>query len=735
MTVVRCQQKGCTGQIQDGYCEVCGHAEPRPLAATSAGTAPTATSGIRPTSAMTTGSAVTTGTGSSPLSRSAKGSRRSSHSSSRSTRKQLGAGLITLPDLPSTDPEKAVLDNPTVPERKRFCPKCDSQLKRESGFCGKCGQRYSFIPTLKHGDVIGGQYEVKGVIAYGGLGWIYLGFDKILNRYVVLKGLLNALDPVSAAAALAERQFLASVKHPNIVGIYNFVQQGAEGFIVMEYVGGQTLKQIRQERGPLPVAEAIAYIHRILPAFSYLHQQGLVYCDFKPDNVMLERDDVKLIDMGGVRRIEDTEGDIYGTVGYSAPEAASGPTVASDLFTIGRTLTVLLTEIKNFTTQHRFTLPSPQEDPLFLQQESLYRALLRSTAEKPDDRFESADEMADQLLGVLREVVSIQTGESKGGVSSFFGPDSLAFESGHELEPIVANYHHLPQPLPDPADPGLQLVSNAGALSNINRRIMALRSVSEKLPKSRLAKLRLATSLAETGNEPEAEKIFETLEKEDPWDWRILWYRGRMRLHQNRPKDALPFFDQVYFDLPGELVPKLALGLSAEMAGNVDLAIKMYDLVSRTDPTLVSACFGLARCLHAKGQRKAAVEALDRVPHTSAVYLRARIEAARTWIRGDSPALGVGELTQASAVAETLTLEGMGRFRLSSMILYTALDLVASRKLKADPAIYILGEPLEERQLRAGLEKSLRAMAQLASGDERIRLVDRANEIRPRTLV
>ena len=108
-----------------------------------------------------------------------------------------------------------------------------------------------------------GQYEVKGAIAYGGLGWIYLGFDKVLSRYVVLKGLLNAHDESSAAAALAERQFLAAVKHPNIVGIYNFVQHGAEGFIVMEYVGGKTLKQIRQERGPLPVAESIAYIHRI----------------------------------------------------------------------------------------------------------------------------------------------------------------------------------------------------------------------------------------------------------------------------------------------------------------------------------------------------------------------------------------------------------------------------------------------------------------------------------------
>ena len=702
----------------------------------SAGTAPTATAGIaNRSSAMTTGSAITTGTGSSPVIRSAKGSRRTSHSSSRSTRKQLGAGLITLPDLPSTDPEKAVLEHPTVPERKRFCPKCDSALKRESGFCGKCGQRYSFIPTLKHGDVVGGQYEVKGVIAYGGLGWIYLGFDQVLKRYVVLKGLLNALDPVSAAAALAERQFLAAVKHPNIVGIYNFVQQGAEGFIVMEYVGGKTLKQIRQERGPLPAAEAIAYIHRILPAFAYLHQQGLVYCDFKPDNVMLEKDDVKLIDMGGVRRIEDTEGDIYGTVGYSAPEAASGPTVASDLFTIGRTLGVLLTEIKGFTTQHRFTLPSTEEEPLFTAQESLYRALLRSTAEKPDDRFESADEMADQLLGVLREVVSMQTGEARAGVSSFFGPDALAFESGHDMEPIGPDYHHLPQPLPDPADPGYQLVGNAGGLTNINRRIMALRSVVEKIPKSRLAKLRLANTLADTGNEPEAEKILAALEQEDPWDWRILWYRGRLRLHQNRAKEALPLFDQVYFDLPGELVPKLALGLCAEMSGQLDLATKMYDLVSRTDPSLVSACFGLSRCLHAQGQRKAAVEALDRVPHTSAVYLRARIEAARTWIRGANPVPGVGELTQASAVAEALTLDGMARFRLSSQILYTALDLVASRKLKADPAIYILGEPLEERQLRAGLEKSLRAMAQLATGEERIRFVDRANQVRPRTLV
>ena len=181
---------------------------------------------------------------------------------------------------------------PKVPERKRFCPGCESPLRREAGYCGKCGLKYNFVPGLKAGDVVAGQYQVKGPIAFGGLGWIYLGFDKVLSRYVVLKGLLNTQDESAAAAAVAERQFLAAVKHPNIVGIYNFVQSGSEGFIVMEYVGGKTLKQIRQERGPLPAAEAIAYIHRILPAFGYLHRMGLVYCDFKPDYVMLEKDDV-----------------------------------------------------------------------------------------------------------------------------------------------------------------------------------------------------------------------------------------------------------------------------------------------------------------------------------------------------------------------------------------------------------------------------------------------------------
>ncbi|MBD0361936.1 MAG: tetratricopeptide repeat protein [Coleofasciculus sp. C3-bin4] len=719
-----CKRKGCTGTIEDGYCNVCGLAALK----THEVNIPKPSQRTRPSTS------ITTGTGSSPLTNRSKGSRRTSHTSARSSRKQLGAGLVSVPELPSTEPEKAIMAEAKVPENKRYCSNCNNPLKREKGFCPKCGHKYSFLASLNPGDLVAGQYEVKGAIAYGGLGWIYLGFDKTLSRYIVLKGLLNTEDAASAAVAVAERQFLAAVKHANIVGIYNFVKHGTEGFIVMEYVGGKTLKEIRKERGSLPVTEAIAYIHRILSAFAYLHSLGMVYCDFKPDNVMLEGNDVKLIDLGGVRRIDDLDGDIYGTVGYSAPEAGEGPTVVSDLFTIGRTLAVLLTNIRGFSKEHKYTLPSPQEEPLFAEQESLYRFLLKATAENPDDRFQSADEMADQLLGVLREVVATETNTPRPASSNVFSGDMLALTNSGDFEPIRADYHQLPIPMLDSTDPGFNVVLNAGAMSDPTKRVASLRQALQQFPASVEAQLRLANSLIDVGAYKEVEQILANVEEKDAWDWRVLWYRGRALMAQGKAKDAQAAFDQVYFDLPGELAPKLALGLAAEQAGNFKLAIKMYDLVSRTDPSYTSAAFGLARCLCATGDRKGAVAALERVPQTSNLFTRSRVEVARTLINTERSAPGAKELKDASAAIEAIALEGMDRYRLTKQVLETALHLVTSQALSPASSIAILGQPLEELYLRKGLEKSLRAMAHLTTGDEEIRLVDEANRVRPRTL-
>ena len=98
--------------------------------------------------------------------------------------------------------------------------------------------------------LVGGQYEVAGCLAHGGMGWIYLARDRNVNgRWVVLKGLLNSGDPDAFRAAVAEKQYLAEVEHPLIVEIYNFVTapDGAS-YIVMEYVGGTSLNDLVKQR-------------------------------------------------------------------------------------------------------------------------------------------------------------------------------------------------------------------------------------------------------------------------------------------------------------------------------------------------------------------------------------------------------------------------------------------------------------------------------------------------------
>ena len=253
---------------------------------------------------------------------------------------------MEVPPVPARDPASAVLADPLVPESKRFCGTCDRQVGRgrdgqpglTEGFCPHCGSPFSFTPKLQAGEMVAGQYEVLGCLAHGGLGWIYLARDHNLGlRWVVLKGLLNTGDAAAQEAAVAERRFLAEVDYPTIVGVYNFVQHAdrrtgeTAGYIVMEYVGGQSLRQILLEHRrvtseSLPLPVALAYAIEVLPALGYLHNRGLVYCDFKPDNVIQTEEQLKIIDMGGVRRIDDPEGAIYGTEGYQAPEISdAGP--------------------------------------------------------------------------------------------------------------------------------------------------------------------------------------------------------------------------------------------------------------------------------------------------------------------------------------------------------------------------------------------------------------------------
>ena len=536
-----CTEPGCSGTIVDGYCDVCGTAPPAP----GSTPAPAASPAV-----PTTGSQASRATAASRPSARSAGSARTGSSRSSSTRSRLGAGVVSIPRIPRGDPAAAILVDPKVPESSRFCGNTDcgkpvgrssdGRSGRVEGFCTQCGTRYSFIPKLSRGDVVGGQYEVQGAIAHGGLGWIYLALDRnVRNRWVVLKGLINSTDADAMAAAAAEVLTLSEVDNPNIVRIYNFVEHqdaGATapvGYIVMEYVGGTSLKQIRKARGgPLPPDQAVAYLVEIAPAITYLHSRGLAYCDFKPDNVMQTDDQLKLIDLGAVISMADEDSAIFGTAGYQAPEIAqTGPTVASDVYTVGRTLAVLVMDVPQEHGRFVDQLPGPDTEPVLAKYESLYRAILRATDADPLRRFASIEEMADQLTGVLHEIASTDTNIPQPRLSTYFSPQRDVYGAGRDVSVKPARViAALPVPVVDPTDSGAALLATTSgtppaqlehALTLARGGANGGKSSSVEIP------LRLVRASLELGAVPEARARLAELAPQLEGDWRLLWYRGQ----------------------------------------------------------------------------------------------------------------------------------------------------------------------------------------------------------------
>ncbi|MGX7759212.1 tetratricopeptide repeat protein [Streptomyces angustmyceticus] len=856
----RCQRRECAGSYEDVgggelYCDLCGLAPVvsadglvsspptgltgRALADVATDRAPAGAAAEREAAgALLTVPSPAPGSGSGPPTARPSASRRSvpgrlsqgtsgeaavslrgagSGSSSAAARGRLGAGLVTVPEVPRPDPRTAVLADPEVPEHKRFCSRADCRAPvgrarggepgRTEGFCAKCGHPYSFVPKLRPGDMVHGQYEVVGCLAHGGLGWIYLATDHaVSDRWVVLKGLLDTGDEEALAVAMSERRFLAEIEHANIVRIYNFVEHldratgSLDGYIVMEYVGGKSLKELandrrtpRGRRDPLPVEQACAYGIEALEALGHLHRRGYLYCDFKVDNAIQQHDRLKLIDMGAVRRMDDHESPIYGTIGYQAPEvAALGPSVASDLYTVARTLAVLTFDFQGYTNVFADSLPDPDHIEVFRTYESFYRLLVRATDPDRGRRFASAEEMAEQLTGVLREVVALQSGEPRPALSPLFGPELRVVDTeltapaegdssrlgargagparraepapgGPALLPLDVAGAALALPVPrvDPGDPHAELL--AGLLTAEPADLLgALRSAPADSLEIRLRALR---AHLETGDGAAARRVLAEIAAEpaeqwasarrggdgpDAWgaDWRVVWHRGVVALWGGDRESAAMAFDAVYDAFPGEPAPKLALGICAELLGQLDNAVEYYRLVWATDRSYVSAAFGLARVRLTAGERAGAVEALESVPESSIHYIAARIAAVRARLRDRPPRDPLlADLHAAAEQVEALAdfgLDAERREQLTTEVLGSALDWVLSGSHGAGPdgaatvdeRGSLLGSPLDERGLRFGLEGSYRLQARLAQrGEKRIELVERANRFRPRTWV
>ncbi|MFE9452359.1 tetratricopeptide repeat protein [Streptomyces sp. NPDC006739] len=685
-------------------------------------------------------------------------------------------GLVVLPEIPAPAPDEQ-LEEPGPPTGGRPCGAdgCTmmigvgygGQPAPVSGHCPRCGTRYSFLPQLREGDVVADHYRVRGCLARGGLGWVYLAEDTRAAGYrVVLKGLINANDSEARRQAVEERRSLTDLHHPDIVRIITYAEHRADdrsthGYLVMDYIGGRSLQELfdaddvgRTFRDGPRLDHLLTYGCKILGALEYMHERGLLYCDVKPANVIHFQRAVKVIDLGAVRAHDDHTSAYVYTSAFAPPRREiedRGWHVDSDLYTVGTTLENL------YRTAER----APG-----LAHESFRRLVQRATHPEPRARFRSAAEMSRQLWEVLREFRSLRFGEQLPQSSTRFRPTDACLDAGLGDIPSLSRWTGrpegsageldisppdaaevaaaLPQPVPDPDDGAALLLDTfppdaPDRIADQWRRESRLGTPETALWLCRAYLRKGQPTKAGTWLEEARTQLGE---RAAPYDWRIAWHQGVLHLSDGRVRQADTCFDAVYRALPGEYAPKLALGYCAERGGDAGpaRARPFYDAVRSRDFAHAIAGFGLARVHLLAGDRDAAVAVLDDVPSTSRHYDAARTAAVRIRagvLRGRPPS--VSDLRDAARRLPELRLdsgaaEGESRARLVAEIRENVLRCLPEQGWGPElPTGSLFGSGTRDR-LGSLLEQSFRQLAaQARTAGEHGRLLDLAHAVRPVT--
>ncbi|MGW7514173.1 tetratricopeptide repeat protein [Streptomyces sp. NPDC054796] len=689
-------------------------------------------------------------------------------------------GLPVLPYLPSPDPSEAASTTAWPLSGRRRCgvDNCTGVIgisydgespAPDQGFCPQCGTEYSFRPKLHPGDLVDDHYRVLGYLAAGGHGWIYLAEDtRVPDLHVALKGLINAGDAAARRKAVEERRSLTTLHHPDIVRIITYVQHQAPGdpeptgYIVMEYVGGRSLAWIRGAQdeklphllgGPLEFGHVITYGCMILGALEYLHNQGLLYCDMKPENVIHYGSRIKVIDLGAIRPIGDRTSTLTYTHDFSPGKKEldeRGFHIDSDLFTVGRTLG---------------PLAQCATKPVGLAARSFDALIRRATHSDPDARFGSAAEMSRQLWEVLREHQALSGHEPYPERSTRFEPTAAVF--GAELGTVPQLTHWtrrsgteapelptsppdpreaalaLPVPIPDTEDEATVLLDRLAA--DTPDRIAKRTELDPNL-RTVEAALWLCRAYLEAGETDQADERLQAAKKlSHAYDWRISWHRGLVHLMRGEVHEADGEFAAVYYALPGESAPKLALGYCTEYQDSAQSAMEQdgegpaaeyYEAVRRRDPTQGSAAFGLARIHLRRGERGRAVAVLDEVPTTSRHYDAARVAVVRLLVGrlpgGPGPA--ASDLDQAATRLAGLHWEGSESWdRLATELREHALACRPPDGWGTGfPAGELFGPEEAPKELATLLSRSLKRLAdQAGNAGERGDLLDRAYAVLP----
>jgi serine/threonine protein kinase len=274
----------------------------------------------------------------------------------------------------------------------------------------------TFLAPGTRPDAIGriGHYEVLQVLGRGGFGIVFRAFDEVLQRVVALK----VMAPQLAATSPARKRFLrearssAQVRHENVVQVYEIGEQPLP-YLAMEFIPGETLQQKLDRVGPLDVPEVLRIGRQIAEGLAAAHATDLIHRDIKPGNVLLEggQDKVKITDFGLARTADDASisqsGIIAGTPMYMAPEQAQGQTLdqRADLFSLGSVLYQMVAGRPPFRASTAVAVLKrvAEDTPRAIREiipetpQWLCDIIAKLHAKNPDDRYQSAREVADVL--------------------------------------------------------------------------------------------------------------------------------------------------------------------------------------------------------------------------------------------------------------------------------------------------------------------------------------------------
>lgn len=264
------------------------------------------------------------------------------------------------------------------------------------------------------GRILADRYELKELIGQGGMADVYLAYDDILKREVAVKILRSSLtgDPIYITRFHREARAAAALCHRNIVEIYDVGEEDDLYYIVMEYVHGQTLKELINKRGALHYVEAVDIMKQVVSATALAHSMGIVHRDLKPQNILVtDSGIVKIADFGiasiqSLSQVTQTD-TIMGSLHYLAPEIARGEkaTPQSDIYALGVVFYELLRgdvpfngeSPVNIALKHmRDEIPSVRAyNPAIPQ--SVENIIIKATAKNINNRYQCADDMLDDL--------------------------------------------------------------------------------------------------------------------------------------------------------------------------------------------------------------------------------------------------------------------------------------------------------------------------------------------------